>query len=426
MQNKNKIICTIVLFFAITSIQAQRNSSSPYSRYGYGLLSEKSLNFNQALSNTGIALRPSNHLNFLNPASFTAIDSSHFVFEVGVKNQLTTVSTGGQKATRSNTNLEYLSAGFPVTRWWGMGLIMTPFSKVGYSYKESQTLIDSTKINTYYEGSGGNTQFVWANGFKPVKGLSIGINAGLIFGETTYDAYNDLTTDDLSENASKLTTIDMKGLFFESGVQYEYKLTNTKSIIIGMTFSPDQKLKTKKTLLVETTLTGASAVEADTDAIVKSDLPMKIGGGLSYNIKDKLQCGIDYKFQNWTNVSVFGAKSSYFQKMNSLNMGLEYLPNKYSPHGYFKRVRFRCGLRFLQSNIALPESESNPKLYSVNEYAGSLGFGLPLKMSANNINLAFEYGSRSTKSSLMPKETFFVINLNFTLNENWFYKHKIK
>jgi hypothetical protein len=419
-------VCTIVLLLFVTSIQAQRSTSSPYSRFGYGLLNEKSLSFGQGLSNTGIALRPSNHLSFINPASLSAIDSSHFIFEVGVKNQFTTIETGGQKATTSNSNMEYLGVGFPITRWWGTGLTMIPFSKIGYSFLQSQTLADATTVKTYYYGIGGSNQVVWGNGFKPIKGLSIGINVGLIFGETTLEAYNALTTEILSENALKTNTIDMKGFYVESGVQYEIKLNNKKSIVLGAIFSPDQKLKSKNSLLVKTTVSGGTIVENTVDIPTKSDLPMKIGGGLGYLIKDKLQCGVDYKFQDWSKATIFESSSRYFQKMQTVNVGIEYLPNKYALSGYYKKIRYRFGARFLQSNIALPEKQSDTKLYSVNEMSASLGFGLPLKMSANNVNLAFEYGSRATKSAAMPKETFFVINLNFTLNENWFYKHKIK
>ena len=414
------------MLFSITSIQAQRSTNSPYSRFGYGLLNEKSLCFGQGLSNTGIALRPSNHISIINPASVSAIDSSHFIFEIGIKNQFTKISVNGQDATTSNSNMEYLAVGFPVTRWWGMGITMLPFSKVGYSFKQSQTLIDNTKIETYYYGIGGSNQLVWANGFQPIKGLSIGINSGIIFGETTFEAYNNLTTDMLSEDALKTNKIDMKGVFFESGIQYELKINKKNSILFGAIFSPNQKLKSKNSLVVKTTVDGQVAVESIEDQSIKSDLPMKIGAGLGFTQKDKVMCGVDYKYQDWTNSNIYGKTSNYFQKMQNVSLGLEYLPNKFASSGYYNRIRYRFGVKYLQSNIALPESQSDTKLYSVNEMSASLGFGLPLKMSANNINVSFEYGNRSTKSKILPKETFFVINLNFTLNENWFYKRKIK
>jgi hypothetical protein len=418
----NKIL-TIALLFIITGIQAQ-STSSPYSRFGYGLLNEPSLGFNQGLSNTGIALRPSNHLSFLNPASISAIDSSHFIFEVGLKNQFTTINDNSTHASTSNTNMEYLGVGFPITRWWGTGLTMLPFSKLGYAFYQTTTLPDGGTNDYYYNGSGGSNQVVWSNSFIPIKGLSIGIKTGLVFGQTTLNSIATLS-ESTAENTSEVQTIDMKGMYAQLGFQYEYKLTDKKSLILGATFQPKQKLKSKYAVVVGTD-NGTAIVENISNSIIKSDLPMKIGSGLGFVLKDELQCGIDYTYQNWTNASIFGSSSDFYQKMQSLNVGLEYLPNKFAPKGYFKRVRYRFGARYLQTNLALPEPGTSTPLYSVNEKAASFGMGFPLKSLASNINISAEYGTRATKSSILPKETFFVINLNFTLNENWFYKHKIK
>ena len=423
MHLKNKI-STIVLLFAITSLNAQRNTSSPYSRFGYGLLSENSLSFGQALSNTGIAFRPTNHLNFLNPASFSAIDSSHFIFEAGIKNQFTTIDVNGLKATTSNSNMEYIAVGFPVTRWWGIGMTMLPYSKVGYALQtDKQVLADSTKVNAFYYGQGGSNQAIFANSFKPIKGLSLGINAGFLFGQITRNANNILTTTNQADNTIKSNIIDLQGIYFETGGQYEYLLSDKKQIIFGFLFAPKQFIETKNSQIVSNS---SNSYETTVERAVKSDMPLKIGGGISYSKKDKLQIGIDYKQQNWSKAKIFGETSSFYKMMRSVNVGCEIIPNKYALTGYFKRVRYRAGARYLQSNLALTESSSSNKLYSVNEIAGSFGIGLPLKMSANNINLSFEYGKRSTVSSLLPKETFMVVNVNFTLNENWFYKRKIK
>src|ERR1035437_1943402 len=348
MRLKNKII-TIVLLFAVTGIQAQRSTTSPYSRFGYGLLSEPSLAFSQGLSNTGIALRPSNHLNFINPASLSSMDSAHLIFELGVKNQLTIIEENSVKATTSNSKMEYLAVGFPVTRWWGTGITMLPFSSLGYTFMQTTKLADSSTVISHNDGLGGSNQVILANSFKVLKGLSIGLKTALVFGQTTFNTYNELTTS-LADPTTRVQTINMKGFYAQLGIQYEYKLNDKKSYILGATFQPKQKLKSKYTDIVGTS-SGSSIVQNISDAVVKSDLPMKIGIGLGYNVKDKLQCGFDYAVQDWTNASIFGISSNYYQKMQSLNVGLEYLPNKFAPKGYFKRVRYRFGARYLQSNL---------------------------------------------------------------------------
>lgn len=422
---KIKIFLTSALAIFILQGFAQRSSSSPFSRFGYGLISDKSLSFGQGLSNTGIGLRPNNHLNFINPASFSAIDSSHFIFEVGVKNQFTTIEEGNNSATTSNSNMEYLAVGFPVARWWGMGFSLMPFTKVGYAFKSSSYLPDSTLISSYYTGIGGSNQLIWSNAISPIKGLSIGLNYAILFGTTTLESYNIIKTDYVVENAWIQKSVNMKGFYIEGGVQYEYLMNNNKSFIIGAIITPSQKLTSRQNLIVSNTDLSYTVEKAEGEN-VKSDYPMKIGIGLSYSKKDKFMTGIDYTTQDWTGTTIYGNEQPYLDRMNSFNAGMEYLPNKFSPTGYFNKVRYRFGIRYLKSNLSLPESTSNRTLYQVNEFSGSFGLGLPLKMSANNINLSFEIGSRKTNSNLLPKETFYVLNLNFTLNENWFYKRKIK
>ena len=63
----------LLLLFAAASVlgaSAQETGvSSPYSRYGVGVLSDPSLGVNKGMAGTGIALSDSRRLNFANPAS---------------------------------------------------------------------------------------------------------------------------------------------------------------------------------------------------------------------------------------------------------------------------------------------------------------------------------------------------------------------
>ena len=66
------------------SLSAQTIITSPYSRYGVGDLTNNTNAWNFAMGGTAIGLRSPNHINLNNPASYTAFDSSSFVFEGGV------------------------------------------------------------------------------------------------------------------------------------------------------------------------------------------------------------------------------------------------------------------------------------------------------------------------------------------------------
>ena len=66
-----------------SSLFSQVRLASPYSRYGIGDMSENNNSWNLALGGTSIALRSPSHVNYMNPASYIAFDSSSFLFEGG-------------------------------------------------------------------------------------------------------------------------------------------------------------------------------------------------------------------------------------------------------------------------------------------------------------------------------------------------------
>ena len=81
---------TNALFFAgvltagAQSVDPSSTVNSPYTRYGLGDLSEQVFANNAAMGGVGYALRTSEHINPINPASYTAVDSLSFMFDVGM------------------------------------------------------------------------------------------------------------------------------------------------------------------------------------------------------------------------------------------------------------------------------------------------------------------------------------------------------
>lgn len=71
---------TLLLAAAATTAGAQTNgSNSPYSRYGFGLLSDRAGGFNKGMSGLAYGMRYGNELNTKNPASYSSIDSLSFL-----------------------------------------------------------------------------------------------------------------------------------------------------------------------------------------------------------------------------------------------------------------------------------------------------------------------------------------------------------
>ena len=69
-------------------LMAQNNTNSPYTRFGYGDLGERSFGAGRAMGGVGYGLRSPKQINPMNPASYSCMDSLTFLFDFGVAGQL--------------------------------------------------------------------------------------------------------------------------------------------------------------------------------------------------------------------------------------------------------------------------------------------------------------------------------------------------
>lgn len=74
-------------------VMAQNNTNSPYTRYGYGHLSDQGSSNSKAMGGVAYGLRDGSQVNFANPASYTAVDSLTFIFDGAVSCRIPTSAT---------------------------------------------------------------------------------------------------------------------------------------------------------------------------------------------------------------------------------------------------------------------------------------------------------------------------------------------
>jgi len=133
---KNKFIrlyLSSVIILITIQTEAQPGLSSPYSNFGLGYLSDGNNIRNKSMGSIGIGTRDCYTINVYNPASYTAFDSTSFVFEggiVGLYNKLKTNTINEEITTGS---ISHLLFGFPVTKWWRSSFGLLPFSNIGYN-----------------------------------------------------------------------------------------------------------------------------------------------------------------------------------------------------------------------------------------------------------------------------------------------------
>ncbi|MDP4281241.1 MAG: hypothetical protein Q8867_03745 [Bacteroidota bacterium] len=421
----HRAVPLFVLLVAFTHFSsfAQINIPSPYSRFGIGELNETSNIWNQSLGECGFAFRSPYHINFNNPASYTAIDSLTFLFEGGITAMSVKLSTNTQQVTRDYASIGHLLFGFPVTKWWRTTLGLVPYSDVGYNISTTMKMDEPGTVVRSYSGEGGINRFFWGNGIRINKNFNIGVNASYLFGSMDRQSTSIFPDSLYSANFKANNYITISDLYFSFGAQYQIMLKNDMKLTFGLVYSPCTMIHAKTDMVAQTFYLSSAGVENNLDTIEHLDgykgkisIPTYIGGGIALEKTDKWLVGADYHWQNWKNFTSFGTSDSLVNSYE-VNIGAEILPDINDYSHYLKRVRYRLGFLFQNTYLQLREKQ-------LNEYAFTFGCGLPMKGNKTGLNLSFQLGSRGTTEANLIRETFFKFGISVSVNERWFVKRK--
>jgi len=418
---KNKvrrIIGVIVLLFVILSASAQTRITSPYSRFGVGELLFNQNYRNMGMGGIGIGYRSNQSVNYLNPASYTAIDSTSFVFEASFFSHYYQQQTLAQSQIGNYTSLANLSFSFPVTKWWGVGTGIKPFSAVGYKVLDSTINDQVGTINYLYEGSGGINQVFIGNAFKPFKGFSIGVNASYLFG--SIDRQSSVSSDSIGFFLTQqIKSNQVSDWHFGFGTQYELNFSNNRKLIIGATFGPETKINTKQTETIRRSLPGLTqfdTISHDPGQAGNLLLPAYWGAGIFARINNQWAGGFDFQQQNWANYEIFdtpGNLNNTFQ----FAAGVQHNPSVQTFSGFLSRLEYRAGFRYGQTYLNLNNQ-------AINEFGISFGVGMPIRRTYNGLNFGFEFGQRGTTDNNLIKENLYRINVSVNVYERWFVRRR--
>lgn len=414
MKNKTLLILTLLAVAATAGISAQ-NVTSPYSKFGYGILGDNSTSAQRQMGGVGYAMRSGRQVNVMNPAAYAAMDSLTFLFDMGVDVSLFWREDAGGKAHDWGGGLDYLTIQFPVSKTVGVSAGLLPYSSVGYAF--------GSKIDhgyTTHQGSGGLNQLYLGAGWMPVKNLSVGFNFSFLFGNIFNDVYS------MQTGASSQTlfeqAMEVKDYHLQLGAQYTYKISRKNSVTVGATFSPSKSLLGKTYVLkyYDTSSAPDTLAPGVTNLRGRFSLPSTWGAGISYEWNDRLQAEVDFTYQDWSKVKydqVENFTETQFDNRWRIGAGASYTPDPRG--GYFKRVTYRAGAYYNRDYIMV---EGN----HVRDYGIGCGLGLPANQSKTVINIGFEYSQRQATPNPLLKERYFNVTLGVNFNQVWFFKNKLR
>ncbi len=398
---------------------AQSSTNSPYTRYGLGELSDQAFAHNAAMGGIGYALRSSEQINVMNPASYSAVDSLSFMFDIGMGLKSSNYQENGYKTNAKNASFDYLAMQFRLHPRVGFAVGFTPYSNVGYKFSRTSDIENSddvTLTNTFY-GDGGLQQIFGGIGFKILDNLSVGANVGYLYGEIDYQ-----TLATLSNGGDQTTTynnISINSYIANFGLQYTQKLSKTDKVTLGLVYGLGHDLKSTETKGIQVT-DGSSYSELTEETIKDSyGIPSTFGAGLTWQHKQNLTVGADYTLQQFENVK-YDNSTDFYKNRTRIGAGIEYMPSLYG-RNYLSRIRYRAGAYYSSSYMKLPEYDG-PK-----EWGVSAGFGLPLHLFQRNtvLSITGQYVRVLPSVKGMLSENRFVLKLGLTFNEHWFMKWRV-
>lgn len=428
---------TYLLTFSIAgsaSLFAQNASKSPFSFFGMG---EPAVSgFVQDIANGGtmVARRGKNSFNMNNPASYAAL--RYTVFEGGGRIDLGRRLSAENSSEFSNAGFQYFGLAFPIkAEKAGMAFGLAPVSHRGFDLLSS----GDTGVNAYegsFLGKGDLSRAYIGIGVEPIKGLSIGLNAGGVFG-----SFQEVSVLRYINNPKRFGFYDQSNAYFsglnlDAGVQYNIQNKNELQQTFGAAIKLPYRLKQSRDRLVRSFndpdfLSSPDFFAYDTvlfesgsEGRVQMPLEWTIGYGVSK--ENKWNISAEYQWSQWSSLNNQGLQGN-FADAQRMAAGIWFVPGKVEDFKtpYFKKVRYSLGGRTQQMPWIIDGQQ-------VRETGMMIGFGLPVfrtitltggkESLLSHVNIALEVFQREGGENL--QENYFRMNFGFTFCDKWFIKRK--
>ncbi|MCM1033370.1 MAG: hypothetical protein NC405_06385 [Odoribacter sp.] len=412
MKIKSLLLAIAALVAFIPGLNAQNATMSPYSRYGYGLLSDHATSTQAAMGGIGYAMHNGRQINVMNPASYARVDSLTFLFDMGL--DLTALWTNernsdGAKVSDRNFGggLGYITMQFPICSRIGMSVGLLPWSSVGYAFGNGidngySSRSGDGSINELYLGIGG----------RIAGGLSVGVNVSYMFGSTNNYTY---AITDLGSTSLYRNELEMRDYNINAALLYVQPIGRDE-LAIGLTYQPAKHFLGHIRTFVQN-LDTDTGQEEYASARLKDlyGMAASYGAGINYTWRNRLMVEADFTYQPWSKAKYDGEKGLLADRYK-IALGAQYRPAVRG--SYLQRMEYRAGVFYDRDYIKINDNK-------VREYGVSVGLGLPVPGFKTMINLGLEWLHRQATPNALVKENYLNITLGINFNESWFRKSKI-
>lgn len=440
---------TVLLALAASSVglsYAQTGINSPYSRYGFGMMADRSMGFNKAMGGVAQGFRNGQQVNTANPASYSAVDSLTALFDLGLSIYNGNYKMGDLQQNAKNASFDYIAFQCRLRRGLGLTIGLLPYTNIDYSFTSNSSQVDGSTeelTSAYsYSGSGGLHEVFIGAGWNVVKPLSVGVNFGYLYGDYTHTStmsYSNTSAYSLVRgyNANIGT---WKADF---GLQAELPFGAKDKITVGATYGLGHDIKNRAYRHTQT-INSSSAVQSSSSDTLRNafQLPHSLAVGLAYSHGTKWRVGADFELEKWSKskfpanneASVYTSQTGQLNDRIRLSLGGEYTPNDMS-RNYLNRVTYKVGGYYQQSYA---KTSTTVAIDKPTEFGLSAGMSLPIQnrniwYNSPRINIAFQwvhsnipYLSNTLLQQSKLTENYLRLSIGLTFSERWFYKWKVE
>lgn len=443
MKKERLTLYTLALSFLLLApcslhrVAAQTSGmNSTYSRFGLGLQRDQSQGFNRSMGGVGVGVRLGSRVNMLNPASYSAIDSLSMILDVGMSASFGKMQQGAKSLGVKNASFEYAHFGMRLCKGLGFAFGLLPYTSIGYLYSSPEQPITSNFNTTQtissritYGGSGGLNQVYGGLGWSPLRQLSVGVNAGFMWGRYEHYLMPTFTEGGQSSDAYsaliKSYTSSLRTYRIDIGVQSPVRLSPTDWLTIGATYGVGHKIAQDASLMLYT-LHGDS-----TQYIAPSpfDLPHTVSYGAAWQHGNKLLVAGDVRHELWSSCRLpveipdgYIPQKGAYRNLTKVALGAQWTPDPFGKN-FWKRIQYRMGFNYATPHLMV-NGQKGPSEMNV-----TMGVGVPIINRTNSrsvVNFGLQWQRRAANGPDMVRENYLLLNLGLTFNERWFVKYKIE
>jgi hypothetical protein len=452
-----KRIVLLGMFVSVGLAQAQVDDFSPYSIYGIGEWQRPFAQHGAAMGQTGAALRDSMSLNFLNPASISAVDlvTLQVVSEVNSG----TRSIGNTKYSFGNLYVNHFSLGLPILRktkgfQYSMALSFSPFSQIGYSMRDSSSVIsngDTIPVERVFNGSGGWNRVSWYHGFVLFKRLSLGAGVHYTFGSLTRDRNLILPANQGFFSTRNREEVEAGSISYDFGAQHRIQLNFKRAVpnakggidtlkkrhelVLGVSYQPGMPISASRTQLGMQYVAGAFNLVGDTLQLSQEigaavEMPSTLRAGIQWSNPGKWLWVADAHYTTGSQFRYFNDPAGLYADGWGIGLGFQGQPGNWKQKAkgnlFSRNLIARLGVHY-QINTFQPEK------FPTTEFGMGIGLGLPFnhgfrrgrnmgqsKYLGSYLNIGTQLLWMGSEAPGSYREFFVRVTLGISLRDWWF------